>query len=66
MDPAVLRAGTAQTDSVVSLAFTPNYGSAEGLAAAIAEEGTAMAVLGDALIGSDRSTKATRCATSPL
>ena len=53
-DLDVLRAGAAQADGVISLAFTPNYGTAEGLAAAIAEEGTAMAVLGDALIGSDR------------
>ncbi len=50
----VLRAGAAQADGVVSLAFTPNYGSAGGLAAAIAEEGAAMAALGEALIGSDR------------
>lgn len=53
-DLDVLRAGAAQADGVISLAFTPNYDSAEGLAAAIAEEGAAMAALGDALIGSDR------------
>ena len=35
-DLDVLRAGAAQADGVVSLAFTPNYDSAEGLAAAIA------------------------------
>lgn len=53
-DVDVLRAGVAQADGVIGLAFTPNYDTAEGLAAAIAEEGTALAVLGDALIGSDR------------
>ena len=53
-DLEVLRAGAAQAEGVVSLAFTPNYDSAEGLAAAIAEEGAALAALGDALIGSDR------------
>ena len=53
-DLEVLRAGAAQADGVVSLAFTPNYGTADGLAAAIAEESAAMAVLGDTLIGSDR------------
>lgn len=53
-DLEVLRAGAAQAEGVVSLAFTPNYDSAEGLAAAIAEEGAALAALGDALIGNDR------------
>ncbi|QYE37134.1 SDR family oxidoreductase (plasmid) [Polymorphobacter sp. PAMC 29334] len=53
-DLEVLRTGAAQAEGVVSLAFSPNYYSAEGLADAIAEEGAAMAVLGEALIGSDR------------
>jgi nucleoside-diphosphate-sugar epimerase len=53
-DLDALRAGVAQADGVVSLAFSPHYGSAEGLAAAIAEESAALATLGDALIGSDR------------
>jgi nucleoside-diphosphate-sugar epimerase len=53
-DLEVLRAGVAQSDGVVSLAFSPNYYSAEGLAAAIAEEGAAMAALGEAMIGSER------------
>ncbi len=47
-DLDVLRTGAAQADGVVSLAFTPNYDSAEGLAAAIAEEAAAMAALGAA------------------
>ena len=53
-DLDVLRAGATQTDGVVSLAFTPNYGSVEGLAAAIVEENAAMTALGEALVGSDR------------
>jgi nucleoside-diphosphate-sugar epimerase len=53
-DLDILRAGVAQTDGVISLAFGRNYGSADALAAAIAEESAAMTTLGDALIGSDR------------
>jgi nucleoside-diphosphate-sugar epimerase len=53
-DLDVLRAGAAQADGVISLAFSPNYDTAEGLAAAITEEGAATAALGEALIGSDR------------
>ncbi len=53
-DLDVLRASAARSDGVVSLAFTPNYDSAEGLALAIAEESAAMATLGEALIGSGR------------
>ena len=50
----VLRIGAAQSDGVISLAFTPDYHSPEGLAAAITEESAAMAALGQELIGSDR------------
>ena len=53
-DLEVLCVGVTQADGVVSLAFSPNYRTAEGLAAAIAEESAATAVLGQALIGSDR------------
>ena len=53
-DLDVLRAGAAQSDGVISLAFSPRYDSAEGLAAAITEESAAMAALGEQLIGSDR------------
>jgi nucleoside-diphosphate-sugar epimerase len=52
-DLDVLRAGAAQSDGVISLAFSPDY-SPEGLAAAITEESAAMAALGEELIGSDR------------
>jgi nucleoside-diphosphate-sugar epimerase len=53
-DLDVLRAGAARADGVISLAFTPGYGSADELSAAIAEEGAALAALGDALVGTDR------------
>jgi nucleoside-diphosphate-sugar epimerase len=54
VDLDILRAGAAQCEGVMSLAFTPNYDTAEGLEAAIAEEAAAMAALGEELIGSDR------------
>ncbi|WAL67522.1 SDR family oxidoreductase [Amycolatopsis cynarae] len=53
-DLDVLRAGAAQADGVISLAFGRDYSSPDVLAAAIAEESAAMATLGAALVGSDR------------
>jgi nucleoside-diphosphate-sugar epimerase len=53
-DLDVLRAGAAQSDGVISLAFGRDYGSPEALAASIAEEGAAMGALGEELIGSGR------------
>ena len=53
-DLDVLRAGAAQTDGVVSLAFGRDYSSPDVLAQAVAEESAAMAALGQALIGSDK------------
>jgi nucleoside-diphosphate-sugar epimerase len=53
-DLNVLRTGAARSDGVISLAFSPGYSSAEGLAEAIAEESAAMAALGEELIGSNR------------
>ena len=50
----VLRAGAAQSDGVISLAFGRDYGNPDALAAAIAEETAANAALADALRGSDR------------
>lgn len=53
-DLDVLRAGAAQSDGVISLAFSPGYGTPAALAAAIAEESAAMAALGEELAGSGR------------
>lgn len=53
-DLDVLRAGAAQSDGVISLAFGRDYGSPDALAAAIAEESAALAALGEQLVGSDR------------
>ncbi|GIF08282.1 SDR family oxidoreductase [Actinoplanes siamensis] len=53
-DLDVLRAGAARADGVVSLAFGRDYGSAESLAASIAEESAAMTALGEALVGGER------------
>jgi nucleoside-diphosphate-sugar epimerase len=53
-DLDVLRAGAEQADGVVSLAFGSDYSTAEALAASIAEEGAAMATLGEALTGTGK------------
>lgn len=53
-DLDVLRAGAAQSDGVISLAFGRNYSSADALGQAIVEESAALAALGQELIGSDR------------
>jgi len=53
-DLGVLRAGAAQADGVISLAFGRDYSSPDALARAIAEESAALAALGEELTGSDR------------
>ncbi|MGQ5637787.1 MULTISPECIES: SDR family oxidoreductase [unclassified Streptomyces] len=53
-DLDVLRAGAAQSDGVISLAFSRDYSDPGGLAQAIAQESAAIAALGDELIGSNR------------
>jgi nucleoside-diphosphate-sugar epimerase len=53
-DLDVLRAGAAQSDGVIQLAFGRDYSSPEALAQAVAEESAALAALGDGLVGSDR------------
>lgn len=53
-DLEVLRAGAEQADGVISLAFGADYSTEEALARSIAEEGAALATLGEALVGSDR------------
>ncbi|MEU2212021.1 SDR family oxidoreductase [Streptomyces hygroscopicus] len=53
-DLDVLRAGAAQSDGVISLAFSRDYNDPDGLAQAVAQESAAIAALGNELIGSDR------------
>lgn len=53
-DLDVLRAGAAQTQGVVQLAFSRDYGSAEAIAQGVAEETAALQALGEELAGSDR------------
>src|SRR3954447_20138904 len=53
-DLDVLRAGVAQSDAVISLAFGSDYSTADAIARSITEETTAVATLGEALRGSDR------------
>src|SRR5689334_13748076 len=53
-DLDVLRAGAAQADGVLHLAFANDFTSPEALATAVAEESAALATLGEALVGSGR------------
>lgn len=53
-DLDVLRAGVAQSDGVISLAFGRDYSSADALTRAITEESAALSALGESLLGSDR------------
>lgn len=53
-DLDVLRDGAARADGVVHLAFANDFSSAEAVARSIAEEGAALATLGEALVGSGR------------
>lgn len=53
-DLDVLRAGAAQADGVIHLAFANDFSSPDALAQAVAEESAALATLGEELIGSDR------------
>jgi nucleoside-diphosphate-sugar epimerase len=49
-----LRAGAAQANGVIHLAFANDFSSPDAVARAVAEESAALATLGEALIGSDR------------
>jgi nucleoside-diphosphate-sugar epimerase len=49
-----LRAGAAQADGVIHLAFSNDFSSADAVAQAVAEESAALATLGEALVGSHR------------
>ncbi|MFD5826149.1 NAD-dependent epimerase/dehydratase family protein [Lentzea sp. NPDC060358] len=53
-DLDVLRTAAAQADGVIHLAFANDFSSPQALAAAVAEEGAALAALGEALTGTDR------------
>ncbi|HEX7306680.1 SDR family oxidoreductase [Lentzea sp.] len=53
-DLDALRAGADRADGVIHLAFSNDFSSPEALANAVAEEGAAVAALGEALVGSDR------------
>ncbi|MFJ9908283.1 SDR family oxidoreductase [Streptomyces sp. NPDC101152] len=53
-DLDVLRAGAAQADGVIHLAFDHDFSSADAVARAVAQEGAALAALGEELVGSDR------------
>ncbi len=54
VDLHVLRTGAGRSDGVINLAFSRDYSSADAVAQAVAEEGVALAALGDELVGSDR------------
>ena len=53
-DLDVLRAGAAQADGVIHLAFSNDFSSPEALARGVAEETAALSALGEALVGSHR------------
>ena len=53
-DLDAIRAGAAQADGVIHLAFGHNFGDPGAHARAVAEESAALAALGQALLGSDR------------
>src|ERR1022692_2891100 len=53
-DLSILRAGAAQADGVIHLAFGNDFSSASAVAQAVAAESAALAALGEELAGSDR------------
>ncbi|MGH2365104.1 MAG: SDR family oxidoreductase [Chloroflexota bacterium] len=54
MDLDTLRAGAAQADGVIHLAFANDFSSLDAFAQAVAQEGAALAALGEELVGTDR------------
>jgi nucleoside-diphosphate-sugar epimerase len=53
-DLDVLRAGVARADGVIHLAFGHDFSSADAVAQAVAQDGAALATLGEELLGSGR------------
>ncbi|MEV1244436.1 SDR family oxidoreductase [Nonomuraea sp. NPDC050022] len=53
-DLDILRAGVAQADGVIHLAFGNDFSSPDALAKSVVEESAALATLGGELVGSDR------------
>ena len=53
-DLDALRSGAAQSDGVIHLAFGHDFSSPDAIARAVAEESSALATLGEELLGSDR------------
>ena len=53
-DPASLRAGAAQADAVIHLAFGHDFSTAEDLAQSVAQDTAAIEAMGDELRGSER------------
>lgn len=53
-DLDLLRDNAARADGVIHLAFSHDFSSAEAVARSVAEEGAALAALGEALVGSGR------------
>jgi nucleoside-diphosphate-sugar epimerase len=53
-DLSALRAGARGADGVIHLAFANDFSSPDALAAAVAEESAALAVLSEELLGTDR------------
>jgi nucleoside-diphosphate-sugar epimerase len=54
-DLDVLRAGVAQADGVIHLAFANDFSSPDAVAHAVTEESAALSTMAEALIGSDRA-----------